>query len=83
MVAMPLYIRDDEVRRMAQRLAEAKRTTVTDAVREALRRELEAVDATLAERDRRLRGLFAKWEQEPPAGAWGDDDMYDEHGIPR
>jgi hypothetical protein len=80
---MPLYIRDDDVRRMAQRLAEAKRTTVTDAVRQALRRELEAVDATLVDRDRRLRGLFQKWEQEPPVGPWSDDDMYDEHGIPR
>ena len=46
-------------------------------------REVEAPDATLAERDRRLRALFEKWEQEPPAGTWGDDDMHDEHGIPR
>jgi hypothetical protein len=33
---MGLYIRDDRVRDMAKRLAEAERVTVTEAVRQAL-----------------------------------------------
>lgn len=80
---MPLYIRDDNVRAMAQRLAEARSTTVTDAVRAALRRELDSLDAARAERDRRLRVLFEKWRHQETPRPWGDADMYDEHGIPR
>ena len=37
---MGLFIRDDTVRDMARRLAEARRTTVTEAVRQALEHEL-------------------------------------------
>ena len=80
---MPLYIRDDDVRAMAQRLAEARATTVTDAVRAALRRELDSLDAARAERDHRLRALFEKWRRQEAPRPWGDSDMYDEHGIPR
>ena len=64
------------------RLAEARGTSVTAAVREALRRELADLDAAKAERDRRARALFAKWAKEPPARPWTEADMYDEDGIP-
>lgn len=80
---MPLHIRDDDVRAMAQRLAEARSTTVTDAVRAALRRDLDSLDAAQARRDRRLRAHFEKWRHEEAPRPWGDADMYDEHGIPR
>lgn len=80
---MPLYIRDDDVRSMAQRLAEARGTTVTDAVREALRHELAGLEAAEAERDRRLRALFAKWAEDASPHPWTEADMYDEDGIPR
>lgn len=79
---MPLYIRDDDVRTMAQRLAEARGTTVTDAVREALRRALAGLDAAEAERDRGARALFAKWAEDPPARPWTEADMYDKDGVP-
>jgi hypothetical protein len=51
---MGLYIRDDRVRDMAKRLAEARRTTVTDAVRQAIERELAAVEQDLRAREWRL-----------------------------
>lgn len=43
---MPLYIKDPEVDRLAERLAAQRRTTKTEVVRQALRRELERVEAT-------------------------------------
>lgn len=80
---MPLYIRDDDVRAMAQRLAEARGTTVTGAVRDALARELADLDAAQAERDRKLRALFAKWAADPQPESWSEADLYDEDGVPR
>jgi antitoxin VapB len=38
---MPLYIKDPDVDRMAERLAAQRRTTKTEAVKQALRHELE------------------------------------------
>lgn len=80
---MPLYIRDDEVRTMAQRLAEARGTTVTDAVRGALARELAVLDQEEAEREGELRQLFVAFDAAPPLRPFGDEEMYDEHGLPR
>jgi hypothetical protein len=40
---MGLFIRDDAVRDLAKRLADARHTTVTEAVRRALERELAEV----------------------------------------
>jgi antitoxin VapB len=44
---MSLDIRDDEVERLATQLAAFTRTTKTEAVRDALRRELKRVRAEL------------------------------------
>lgn len=38
---MPLYVKDPEVDRMAERLAALRRASKTEVVRQALRRELE------------------------------------------
>jgi antitoxin VapB len=38
---MPLYVRDPEVGRLAQQLAALRRVSKTEAVRQALERELE------------------------------------------
>jgi antitoxin VapB len=38
---MPLYVKDAEVDRLADRLAELRRSTKTEVVRQALRHELE------------------------------------------
>jgi hypothetical protein len=71
---MGLSIRDDTVRKLAERLAEARHTTVTEAVRRALERELE--------RERRIRESLAAIDAMPDR-EFGDDDMYDEIGAPR
>lgn len=79
---MGLFIRDDTVRDMAKRLAEAHRTTVTEAVRRALERELADVERDLKERDRRIRESWARVDVMPRRD-YGDEDMYDEFGNPR
>jgi hypothetical protein len=79
---MGLFIRDDTVRDMAKRLAAARHTTVTEAVRQALERELAAVERDLMERDRRIRESWARVDAMPRRG-YGDEDMYDEFGNPR
>lgn len=80
---MPLYVRDDEVWRMAQRLAAARKSTVTEAVRQALARELAEADREREQREEALRRLFAAFDATPGRFALGDDEMYDEHGLPR
>ena len=79
---MGLFIRDDTVRDMAKRLAEARRTTVTEAVRRALERELAEVEHDLNERDRRIRESWARVDV-MPRREYGDEDMYDEFGNPK
>jgi hypothetical protein len=69
-----LFISDDTVRELAERLAEARHTTVTEAVRRALERELE--------RDRRIRESWARLDAMPDR-PFGDEDMYDEFGVPK
>jgi hypothetical protein len=71
---MGLFICDDSVRELAERLAAARRITVTEAVRRALERELE--------RDRRIRESWARLDAMPDR-EFGDDDMYDEIGAPK
>ena len=80
---MPLYIRDDDVRTLAQQVARARRTTVTNAVREALQRELGNLKAARMTRDAELRRLFATFDASPPEQDWGDAEMYDADGLPR
>ena len=79
---MGLYIRDDRVRDMAKRLAEARRTTVTDAVRRALERDLADIDRDLEERDRLIRESWARVDAMPHYD-FDENDMYDEFGAPR
>jgi hypothetical protein len=80
---MALYIRDEAVRDLARRVAEARRTTVTEAVRHALEREVDHIENERAARDLRMRELFAKWKNEPAIQEWGDEQMYDEFGCPK
>lgn len=80
---MPLYIRDDDVRAMAQRLAEARRQTVTETVRRALARELAELEAETEKRESRLLGLFARWRAGQVGRDWGDAELYDAQGLPR
>jgi hypothetical protein len=79
---MGLYIRDDRVRDMAKRLAEARRTTVTDAVRRAIERDLAEVDQDLETRRRRLDAALARLDALPRRRVISDRDLYDEQGNP-
>jgi antitoxin VapB len=80
---MPLYVRDNDVHALAQQVAAARGTTVTDAVRHALRRELAEIEADRARRDGQLRRLFGEFDRKPPFSTFGDNEMYDESGLPR
>jgi hypothetical protein len=71
---MGLLIDDAAVQALAERLAEARHTTVTEAVRGALERELE--------RERRIRESWAQLDA-MPRREYGDEDMYDEFGNPK
>jgi hypothetical protein len=79
---MGLFIRDDTVRDMAKRLAEARRTTMTEAVRQALEHELAELQRDRAERERRIRESLKRLDA-MPRRPYGDDDMYDEFGNPK
>ena len=79
---MGLFIRDDAVRDMAKRLAEARRTTVTEAVRQALERELTELQRDRAERERLIRESLTRLDAMPDYD-FDDDDLYDEIGAPR
>jgi hypothetical protein len=79
---MGLFIRDDTVRDMARRLAEARHTTVTEAVRQALAHELAAMQRDRAERERVIRESLARLDA-MPNHEFDEDDMYDEIGAPR
>ena len=75
---MALFINDNGVRQLAERLAWLRRTTVDEAVRHALERAL-AEDR--AERERRLDQALARLDATPRRPY--DDDMYDEFGNPK
>ena len=79
---MGLYIRDDRVRDMAKRLAEAQHTTVTEAVRQALEQRLKGLDEDRAQRDRDIRQIWAELDAMPHY-EFDEDELYDEIGAPR
>ncbi len=64
---MGLYIRDDRVRDMARRLAEAQHITVTEAVRQALEHQLSELKRDRAERERRIRESSRAPRRDAPA----------------
>lgn len=79
---MGLFIRDDTVRDMARRLAEANGTTVTAAVREALERQLAELEREAEARRRRLDAALARLDALPRRQVTSDHDLYDEQGSP-
>lgn len=88
---MGMTIDDPEVQAMACRLAERQGTSVTDALRQALRAELErtgspptaptssARRAALLELLERYRSLH--WPDQRSSREL-QDELYDEHGLP-
>jgi hypothetical protein len=79
---MGLFIRDDSVRDMAKRLAEARCTTVTEAVRQALERDLADLELELEARGRRLDAALARLDALPRRHVTSDHDLYDDQGNP-
>jgi hypothetical protein len=79
---MGLFIRDDTVRDMAKRLAAARHTTVTEAVRQALENELAGIRRDIDERERAIRESLARLDAMPKYD-FDEDDLYDEIGAPR
>jgi len=88
---MGMNIKDPEVHAMARELAARPSTSVTDAVRQALRAEVERSgresqeQAALA-RKQRVRELLDRFSRLPwPEGLTSkelQDALYDEHGLP-
>jgi hypothetical protein len=76
---MALFIRDDRVRELAERFAWLQRTTVDEAVRQALERTL-ADDRAV--RERSIRESLARLDAMPHYD-FDEDDMYDEIGAPK
>lgn len=80
---MPLYVRDDHVKELADRVAALSRCTVTDAVRSALEHRLRALEDARAERDRAIDEILRKFDEGPDlAPGFTDKDLYDENGDP-
>jgi antitoxin VapB len=89
--AMGMNIKDPEVHAMARELAARRSTSVTDAVRQALRAELERsgrdseAQAVRAHKQR-AQELLDRFSRLPwPEGVTGkelQDALYDEHGLP-
>ena len=79
---MGLFIRDDAVRDMAKRLAEARRTTMTEAVRQALERDLSDLEQNVQARERRLDAALARLDSLPRRDITSDHDLYDDQCNP-
>lgn len=79
---MPLYIRDDDVKTEAERLAARRHCTMTEAVRAALREANLRLDAERAERERRLDEALARLDALPRRQVASDHDLYDDEGTP-
>ena len=79
---MGLFIRDNTVRDMAKRLAEARHTTVTEAVRRAIERDLAGLQQEAQDRERRLDAALARLDALPRRKVISDHDLYDDQGNP-
>jgi hypothetical protein len=80
---MPLYVRDDHVKELADRVALLSRCTVTDAVRSALESRLKALEDERVARDRAIDEILRKFDEGPDlAPGFTDKDLYDENGDP-
>jgi antitoxin VapB len=73
---VPLNIRNEEVNRLAIRLAAVKRTTKTEAILHALQAELRRLAHASPLRER-LRPLQEEVARLPSTGADADIDFYD------
>lgn len=77
-----MNIKDPEVHRLARALAAQRDTSVTGAVREALREALGRHDVARSGTAGRLLRL-AEVSRQVADPVLTDEEMYDEHGLPR
>ena len=74
---MPLNIRNEEVNRLAERLAARKRLNKTDAVKLALEHELRRLEEAVPLKER-LRAIQNRVQKRPATGLEADKAFYDE-----
>ena len=80
---MPLYIKDDQVAELARDLAKRKHATVTDVVRQALEREVKALEAEREAVWRSIKDIQARVAAEWEGPFTSDHDfLYDDNGDP-
>ena len=83
----PIQIRKDDVVRDIRELASLTQKPITEAVAEAVRRELLRArlrTTSVAERQRQIDEIVAHVRSLPRTGeTLTDDDLYDENGLPR
>ncbi len=73
---MPFHIRDPKTDHLVRELARKKRVGLTEAVREAVRHELEQVDKRLP-LAKRIRGIQDDFAGLPKPGLKADKAFYD------
>lgn len=89
---MGMNIKDPAVHAMARELAARRGTTVTDAVRQALRAELEKTpdlqgQSAVEARKTAIRAICSRFRARPEWQGLSSEAaqaaLYDEHGLPR
>jgi antitoxin VapB len=79
-----MNIKDPEVRELARQLAERRRTSLTDAVRQALSETLDRDRASRAGMAERLLETGRRSREEfGTAQILTDDALYDDRGLPK
>lgn len=77
-----MNIKDPEVYRLARELARRRGTSMTGAVRDALRKCLDEERASRSDLINELMEIGRRAAAKP--GPWlTDDDLYDERGLPK
>ena len=74
---MPLNIRDENVNRLAEKLAAKRRTNKTEAAKAALENELRRLDQAVPLRER-LRPLQNRVQRRPATDLVADKAFYDD-----
>jgi hypothetical protein len=87
-MSAPVQIRNSESTRRIRELAELKGTSITEAVDEAVGRELERSrrrsQAEQEARRTRVNATLARiWSRPKPGVLLTDEDLYDADGLPR
>lgn len=84
MIVATMNIKDPEVRELARQLADRRRTSLTDAVRQALSEALERDRASRSGMAERLMEIGRRSREEfGTAQILTDDDLYDDRGLPK